>query len=65
MILSLGATEGRCWQMQQRVKLPGQPWEPRGLRGVLAIRALALSDRWETAWQPYAARHRKDVRIAA
>jgi len=60
-----GATESTCWQMQQRVKLPGQSWEPRGLRATLAIRALVLSERWNTAWQPYAAKHRKEVRMAA
>ena len=60
-----GATESTCFQMQTRVKLPGQSWEPRGLRAVLVIRALVLSERWETAWLPYAAKHRKDVRIAA
>ena len=59
-----GATESTCWQMQQRVKLPGQSWETRGLRATLAIRGLVLSDRWDTAWQPYAAMHRKEVRIA-
>jgi hypothetical protein len=59
-----GATESTCWQMQQRVKLPGQSWEI-GLRGVLAMRGLALSDRWTTAWQPYAAKYRRDVRVAA
>jgi hypothetical protein len=56
-----GATESTCWQMQQRVKLPGQSWE-LGLRGVLATRGLALSERWAAAWQPYAAKHRHDVR---
>ena len=60
-----GATEGTCFQMQQRVKLPGQSWQPRGLRGILAIRALVLSDRWHTAWPAYAAKHRKVVRVAA
>jgi hypothetical protein len=60
-----GATESTCWQMQQRVKLPGQSWEPRGLRGVLAVRGLVLSERWSTAWEPYAATHRKEVRLAA
>ena len=44
--------------MQQRVKLPGQSWEPIGLRGTLAIRALVISDRWESAWNHYAAQHR-------
>lgn len=56
-----GATESTCWQMQQRVKLAGQSWEA-GLRGVLAMRGLALSDRWLAAWQPYAAKHRQAVR---
>lgn len=60
-----GATESTCWQMQQRVKLPGQAWDKPGLRGVLAMRALVLSERWHAAWQPYAATHRKEVRTAA
>lgn len=60
-----GATESTCWQMQQRVKLPGQSWDKPGLRGVLAMRALVLSDRWSAAWLPYAATHRRDVRVAA
>lgn len=60
-----GATESTCWQMQQRVKLPGQSWDKPGLRGILAMRALVLSDRWSAAWQPYAATHRKEVRVAA
>jgi hypothetical protein len=57
-----GATESTCWQMQQRVKLPGQSWDVLGLRGILAMRALVLSERWLPAWQPYAATHRKEVR---
>ena len=60
-----GATESTCWQMQQRVKLPGQSWDKPGLRGILAMRALVLSDRWSVAWQPYAATHRREVRVAA
>jgi hypothetical protein len=60
-----GATESTCWQMQQRVKQPGQSWEPTGLRGVLAIRALVLSDRWEAAWSHYAQLHRSEVSICA
>ena len=59
-----GATESTCWQMQQRVKLPAQSWEI-GLRGILAMRGLALSDRWTAAWQPYAAKYRKEVRAVA
>jgi hypothetical protein len=60
-----GATESTCWQMQQRVKLPGQSWDKPGLRGILAMRALVLSDRWPAAWQPYAVTHRKEVRAMA
>ena len=56
-----GATESTCWQMQQRVKLPGQSWETNGLSGVLAIRGFVLSDRWDTAWPSYAAGHRMEV----
>lgn len=59
-----GATKNTCWQMQERVKRPGQSWET-GLRAVLAIRGLALSNRWLAAWQPYAATHRKKVRLVA
>jgi hypothetical protein len=59
-----GATESTCWQMQQRVKLPGQSWEPTGLSGVLAVRALVLSDRWDAAWAPFAAAHRMEIRAS-
>jgi hypothetical protein len=60
-----GATESTCWQMQQRVKLPGQSWEPDGLKGTLAVRALVLSNRWGPAWNHYASRHRAEISIAA
>ncbi len=60
-----GATESTCWQMQQRVKRPAQSWRPEGLRGVMSIRGLVLSDRWDTAWPAVAARHIRPVRRAA
>jgi hypothetical protein len=70
-----GATEGTCWQMQGRVKRPGQSWgsvvEPDkpartpGLNGVMTTRGLVLSDRWDAAWPAYAAKHRKDLPLAA
>ena len=60
-----GATESTCWQMQQRVKKPAQSWEPEGLRGVLAMRGLCLSDRWDAAWQPFAAQHRAEITVLA
>lgn len=60
-----GDTENTVWLMQQRVKRAAQSWRPPGLRGVLVLRALVLSERWDAAWDAYAATHRKDVRCAA
>ena len=59
-----GATEGTCWLMQDRVEKPGQSWED-GLPGVLAMRALVLFQRWQSAWKCYAATHRKNVHDVA
>lgn len=70
-----GATEGTCWQMQTRVKRPGQSWQsveqhehPRrapGLHGVMTTRGLVLSDRWDAAWNAHAAKHQQNLRCAA
>ncbi len=60
-----GATESTCWQMQERVKRAGQSWESPGLRGVMGVRGLVLSERWRDAWPTYAASHRKELRCAA
>jgi len=60
-----GDTENTVWLMQQRVKRAGQSWQPRGLRGILAIRSLVLSDRWDAAWASYAATQHEEVRDAA
>jgi hypothetical protein len=61
--------------MQGRVKRPGQSWgsvvEPDkpartpGLNGVMTTRGIVLSDRWDAAWPAYAAKHRKDLPLAA
>jgi site-specific recombinase XerD len=40
--------------MQQRVKRAGQSWQTRGLRGILTLRSLVLSGRWDAAWTNYA-----------
>jgi len=60
-----GATEGTCGLTQLRVKRRGQSWEPLGLRGILAVRALVLSERWDSAWKVYAAKQCAEVRRAA
>ena len=70
-----GATEGTCWQMQARVKRPGQSWgaveesdrvrRTPGLNGIMTTRGLELSDRWDSAWSAYAAMHRKPLPRAA
>lgn len=65
LAIGSGATEGTCWSMQQRVKRGGQSWEIPGLRGTLAVKALVGSGRWSSAWQTYAARHRREVRPIA
>jgi hypothetical protein len=65
LTIGSGATEGTCGLMQLRVKRRGQSWEPPGLRGVLTIRGLVLSDRWDAAWKVYAAKQRAEVRVAA
>lgn len=59
-----GDTENTVWLMQQRVKRPAQAWKS-GLGGVLVLRALVLSERWDSAWKAYAASYRKTVRVAA
>lgn len=70
-----GATEGTCWQMQGRVKRPGQSWkavvEPDrptrtpGLNGVMTTRGLVLSDRWDAAWPTHTAKYQMESRLAA
>jgi len=65
LTIGSGATEGTCGLMQLRVKRRGQSWEPLGLRGILTVRALVLSERWDTAWKVYAAKYRAEVRRAA
>lgn len=57
-----GPTEATCFQMQTRVKRPGQSWQPAGLRGILTTRAIVLSERWDTAWPTYAATCRTKLR---
>jgi hypothetical protein len=47
------------------VKRRGQSWGPPGLCGILAVRALVLSERWDTAWKVYAAKHRSEIHLAA
>jgi hypothetical protein len=59
-----GATESTCNIMQLRVKRAGMSWRPPGLAGILAIRGLVLSRRWEAAWPSYAARFRRQVNAA-
>ena len=65
LTIGSGATEGAVGLMQQRVKRRGQSWDTPGLRGVLSIRCLVLSNRWDAAWQSFAADHRKEVRAVA
>ena len=65
LAIGSGATEGTCGLMQLRVKRRGQSWGTPGLRGILTVRGLVLSARWDAAWAIDAAKHRGDVRKAA
>lgn len=65
LAIGSGATEGTCGLMQMRVKRRGQSWEVPGLRGILTIRGLVLSDRWNHVWEAYAAMNRAEVRCVA
>lgn len=48
-----GATESTCALHQLRVKHPGSQWGVPGLRGVLAVRGLQLSGRFDAAFECY------------
>jgi hypothetical protein len=63
--ISSGDTENTVWLMQQRVKRAGQSWQARGLRGILALRSLVLSGRWDATWMNYAATYHEEIRCAA
>jgi|SRR5680860_14677 len=65
LTIGSGATESTCALMQLRTKRPGMAWEIPGLRGVIAIRALVLSDRWPAAWAAYRAAARTEICCAA
>lgn len=56
-----GATESTCSLFQLSVKRPGASWSVLGLRGVMTLRGLALSDRWRPAWESYAGVHLRRV----
>lgn len=70
-----GATEGTCWQLQLRVKRPGQSWHSAekpdhtthtpGLHGVMTARGLVLSNRWDFAWSSHAAKYQRELPMAA
>lgn len=59
-----GATESTCKLMQLRLKHPGMSWETDGLRGISTLRTLVLSERWPSAWEVFAGRHRREVLAA-
>lgn len=58
-----GATESTCKLIGQRTNRSGARWSRPGLQGVIATRALVLSERWQHAWPRYAARLRIEVTI--
>lgn len=60
-----GATESTCALFQLRVKHPGSHWRPAGLRSIMTVRALQVSDRWPAVFRHYHATMCADVRAAA
>ena len=58
-----GATESIASVFQLRVKGPGKAWKSPGLRGIMTIRGLVESDRWEPAWKTYASSKRREVNL--
>jgi hypothetical protein len=63
--IASGASEITCWHTQCRVQRPGQSWQVPGLRPVMSVRTLVLSDRWQSAWHPYTASCRKEIKCVA
>jgi hypothetical protein len=61
LAIGSGATESTCAFFQLRVKRPGSHWSIDGLRGVMAVRGLVTSGRWDAAWSHLAAWHLAEV----
>ncbi len=59
--IASGATESTCKLMGQRTNRSGMRWSEQGLRGILTIRGLVLSDQWNLAWRVYADGKRADA----
>jgi hypothetical protein len=42
---------------------PGKAWKSPGLRGIMTIRGLVESDRWEPAWKTCGSSKRREVNL--
>lgn len=60
-----GATESAAKVIGQRTNLSGARWDVPGLRGVVTRRGLVTSDRWQSAWDHYAASKRDEITLLA
>lgn len=65
LLVGSGVTEGSCKSIvTQRAKQGGQRWHRRGLRGVLNLRCLQQSGRWDKFYELYMQTHRVEVEAA-
>ncbi len=59
--IASGATESTCKLMGQRTNRSGMRWREPGLRGILTIRGLVLSEQWNLVWRLYADSKRTSI----
>lgn len=61
--IGTGITEAACKTLvTQRMKRSGMRWEIRGGQGVLTLRSLLRSDRWDVGWQLLSDSYRPTIR---
>ena len=63
--IASGVIEAACKTLvTQRMKRSGMAWRQPGGQGILTIRSLIQSDRWQAAWTLLSADFRKEVATA-
>lgn len=60
-----GATESAAKVIGQRTNLSGARWDKPGLRGLVTRRGLVTSERWQPAWDHYAASKHAEITCLA
>lgn len=61
-----GTTEGACKSLVMiRAKRCGQRWHPKGIKSVLTLRSLYMSNRLDTFWRVFVDKQCPDIQVAA